>query len=41
MNIKKVLVYQPKPTSEKSPYYDTAEKYGVNIDHRPLIKVES
>ncbi|EJW90859.1 Uroporphyrinogen III synthase HEM4 [gut metagenome] len=32
---------QPKPASEKSPYYDIAEKYGVTIDFRPFIKVES
>lgn len=41
MKIKKVLVSQPKPASDKSPYYDIAEKYGVNIDFRPFIKVES
>lgn len=41
MKIKKVLVSQPKPTSEKSPYHDIAEKYGVKIDFRPFIKVES
>lgn len=41
MKIKKVLVSQPKPTSEKSPYFDIAEKYGVRIDFRPFIKVES
>ena len=41
MKIKKVLVSQPKPASEKSPYYDIAEKYGVQIDFRPFIKVES
>lgn len=40
MKIKKVLVSQPKPTSEKSPYFDIAEKYGVNIVFRPFIKVE-
>lgn len=40
MKIKKVLVSQPKPASEKSPYYDIAEKYGVKIDFRPFIKVE-
>ena len=40
MKVKKVLVSQPKPTSEKSPYYDIAEKYGVNIEFRPFIKVE-
>ena len=32
---------QPKPASEKSSYYDIAEKYGVKIDFRPFIKVES
>ncbi|HBL73389.1 MAG TPA: uroporphyrinogen-III synthase [Bacteroidales bacterium] len=40
MKIKNVLVSQPKPTSEKSPYYDLAEKYGLKIDFRPFIKVE-
>ena len=40
MKIKKILVSQPKPSSEKSPYYDIAEKYGVNIVFRPFIKVE-
>ncbi|MFI3239127.1 MAG: uroporphyrinogen-III synthase [Bacteroidales bacterium] len=38
--IKKILVSQPKPTSEKSPYFDIAEKYGVEIVFRPFIKVE-
>ncbi|MEG2573382.1 MAG: uroporphyrinogen-III synthase, partial [Bacteroides sp.] len=41
MKINKVLVSQPKPASEKSPYYDIAEKYGVTIVFRPFIKVES
>lgn len=40
VKVKKVLVSQPKPTSEKSPYYDIAEKYGVEIEFRPFIKVE-
>ena len=39
LNIKKLLVSQPKPASEKSPYFDIAEKYGVEIDFRPFIKV--
>ena len=38
--MKKVLVSQPKPTSEKSPYFEIAEKYGVEIVFRPFIKVE-
>lgn len=40
MKVKKVLVSQPKPASDKSPYYDIAEKYGVEIVFRPFIKVE-
>ncbi|MBP6610606.1 MAG: uroporphyrinogen-III synthase [Paludibacter sp.] len=40
MKIKKILVSQPKPSSEKSPYYDLSDKYGFKIDFRPFIKVE-
>lgn len=36
-----MLISQPKPSSEKSPYFDIAEKYGVKIDFHPFIKVES
>ena len=32
---------QPKPASDKSPYYDIAKKYGVEVVFRPFIKVES
>lgn len=31
---------QPRPTTEKSPYFDISEKYSVKIDFRPFIKVE-
>ena len=40
MKIKKILVSQPQPTTEKSPYYDIIEKHNVKIDFRPFIKVE-
>ena len=40
MKIKKILVSQPQPTTEKSPYFDISEKYNVRIDFRPFIKVE-
>ena len=40
MKIKKILVSQPKPTTEKSPYFDISEKYNVKIEFRPFIKVE-
>lgn len=39
--VKKILVSQPKPSSEKSPYYDIARKYDVEIVFRPFIKVEA
>ena len=39
MKIKKILVSQPKPSAEKSPYFDLEEKYGVEIVFRPFIKV--
>ncbi len=38
--IKKILVSQPKPSSEKSPYFDIAERYGVELVFHPFIKVE-
>lgn len=38
--IKKILVSQPKPTSDKSPYYNIAEDFGVEVVFRPFIKVE-
>ncbi len=38
--IKKILVSQPKPASEKSPYYDIASKFDVELVFRPFIKVE-
>jgi uroporphyrinogen-III synthase len=40
LKIKNILVSQPQPTSEKSPYFDIAEKYGVKIDFKPFIRVE-
>ncbi len=40
MKIKKILVSQPQPTTEKSPYFDISDKYNVKIDFRPFIKVE-
>ncbi len=40
MKVKKVLVSQPKPTSDKSPYFELAAKSNVKIDFRPFIHVE-
>ncbi|MDE5912042.1 MAG: uroporphyrinogen-III synthase [Muribaculaceae bacterium] len=40
MDIRKILVSQPKPASDKSPYFDIAAKYGVELHFLPLIRVE-
>jgi uroporphyrinogen-III synthase len=38
--LRKMLVSQPEPSSGKSPYFDIAKKYGVEIVFRPFVKVE-
>lgn len=38
--VKTILVSQPKPATEKSPYFNLAEKMKVKIDFRPFIHVE-
>ncbi len=38
--IRKILISQPKPASEKSPYYDIEKEMGVEFVFRPFFKVE-
>ena len=40
MKIKRILVSQPKPAGDKSPYYDISKKFGVEVVFRPFIKTE-
>lgn len=40
MKIKKILVSQPAPEGEKSPFHELAEKNNLKIDFRPFIKIE-
>lgn len=40
LKVKSILVSQPKPEGDKSPYFDLAKKYGIKIDFRPFIHVE-
>ena len=40
MKIKRILISQPKPESDKSPYFELAQKTNVKIDFRPFIQVE-
>ncbi|SDL75639.1 uroporphyrinogen-III synthase [Catalinimonas alkaloidigena] len=39
--VKSILVSQPEPSDENSPYYALARKYGIQVDFRPFIQVES
>lgn len=36
--IKKIMISQPKPASEKSPYYDIEKEYGVELIFVPLSR---
>ena len=38
--VKTILVTQPKPETEKNPYFDLAKKLNVKIDFRPFIQIE-
>ena len=38
--VRTILISQPKPATDKSPYYDLAKKHSLKIDFRPFIHVE-
>jgi uroporphyrinogen-III synthase len=38
--IKNILITQPRPDSEKSPYFELAKKFDVQLDFHPFIRVE-
>jgi uroporphyrinogen-III synthase len=38
--VRSILVSQPRPSDDKSPYYTLARKYGIKIDFRPFIQVD-
>jgi uroporphyrinogen-III synthase len=40
LKVKSILVTQPKPESDKSPYGDLQKKYNLKIDFREFIHVE-
>lgn len=40
MKVKTILVSQPAPKTEKSPYFELADKLKVKVDFRPFIHVE-
>ena len=40
MKVKTILVYQPEPNVENSPYHELSNKQKVKIDFRSFIHVE-
>ena len=38
--VKNILISQPKPESDKSPYFELEKKYQVNLVFHPFIKLE-
>ncbi|HEY8387627.1 MAG TPA: uroporphyrinogen-III synthase, partial [Parasegetibacter sp.] len=38
--MKRILITQPRPESDKSPYFELAKKYDVELDFHPFIKLE-
>lgn len=40
MKIKRILISQPAPAAEKSPYFDITSKYGIKFDFKPFIQTE-
>jgi uroporphyrinogen-III synthase len=38
--VKTILITQPKPDSDKSPYFELARKYDLSLDFHPFIVVE-
>lgn len=38
--VNKILITQPKPETDKSPYFDLAKKYNVDLEFFPFIRVE-
>ncbi len=38
--LQKILITQPKPESEKSPYFELSRKFSVELDFHPFIRLE-
>src|ERR1700737_4062495 len=37
---KRILITQPRPETEKSPYFELAKKYDVELAFHPFIRLE-
>lgn len=40
MKVKKILISQPRPENNKSPYFEIASRYNLRLDFQPFIKVQ-
>src|SRR5215210_2694396 len=38
--VKKILITQPRPETEKSPYFELARRYQVELEFHPFIRLE-
>ena len=39
--IQKILITQPRPESDKSPYFELARRYSLKLDFHPFIRLEA
>src|SRR5882724_1142407 len=39
--IQKILITQPKPESDKSPYFELSRRYNVELNFHPFIRLEA
>lgn len=40
LTVKKILITQPKPENDRSPYFELAKKHGIDLVFHPFIKLE-
>ena len=40
VKVKSILISQPQPENDKSPYYRLAKKFKIKIDFRPFIHID-
>ncbi len=38
--VKRILITQPRPETEKSPYFDLAKRYNIELEFHPFIRLE-
>ncbi|MCM5527549.1 uroporphyrinogen-III synthase [Parasegetibacter sp. NRK P23] len=39
-SVKKILITQPRPESDKSPYFELAKRFNVELEFHPFIRLE-